>query len=108
MAPEEYAFMSFITEYGRSYGTTAEYKFRLDIFAKKLAFINEWNADATNTHRLGVNQFMDRTPEEMKKRLGKIQSEDNQQNVILFDETNLPDTVNWIEKGAVTPVKDQG
>ena len=108
MAPEEYALMSFITEYGRSYATTAEYKFRLEIFAKKLAAINEWNADKTNTHTLGVNQFMDRTPEEMKKRLGKVESDKFQQNVILFDETDLADSVDWREKNAVTPVKDQG
>ena len=108
MAPEEYAFMSFITEFGRSYGTTAEYKFRLDVFANKLAFINKWNADETNTHKLGVNQFMDRTPEEMKKRLGKVESDKFQQNVILFDETNLADSVDWREKGAVSFVKDQG
>jgi hypothetical protein len=34
---------------------------------------------------------MDRTPEEMKKRLGKLKSEKYQQNVVLFDEENLAD-----------------
>jgi len=42
--------MNFITTYGRSYATKAEYNFRLQIFSEKLKFVNEWNADETNTH----------------------------------------------------------
>ena len=29
MTPEEYQFMGFVSEYGRSYATRAEYEFRL-------------------------------------------------------------------------------
>ena len=35
ITPVEKAFMSFISEYRRSYGTKEEYEYRLDLFAQK-------------------------------------------------------------------------
>jgi C1A family cysteine protease len=42
----------------------------------------------------------------MKKMLGLIPHK--QTNVVMLDESNPADGVNWVTKGAVTPVKDQG
>ena len=32
VAPSEYAFMKYVSDFGKSYGTVAEYKFRLAQF----------------------------------------------------------------------------
>ena len=37
-------FLQWIAEYGRSYGTVAEYKFRLERFIEKNTFIEEHNS----------------------------------------------------------------
>lgn len=47
--------MEFVTSYGKSYGTKAEYEFRSDIFKTKLAIIEAHNSDMTNTHTIGIN-----------------------------------------------------
>ena len=39
----EKEFAKFMTEYGRSFGTQAEYKFRRDLFAKNFYELEEWN-----------------------------------------------------------------
>ena len=66
MTAQDYKYMEFVTEQGRSYATVAEYNFRSEIFKANLALIEEHNA-AGNTWTLGVHMFMDYTKEEMKK-----------------------------------------
>jgi C1A family cysteine protease len=103
----DYKFFEHVTTYGKSYGTKAEFEFRKNIFADKLAFVEAWNADETNTHTLEMNQFSDRTESEMKKMLGYKHVEKTG-NFTQFDESSLADSVDWRAKGAVTPVKNQG
>jgi C1A family cysteine protease len=102
----DYEFMSFVSKQGRSYGTTAEFKFRSQIFKAKLQEINEFNA-AGNTSTVGVNEFTDRTFAEMKKMNG-YKAVAKETNVVSLDTSNLTDSVDWRTKGAVTPVKNQG
>ncbi len=70
MTPEDYKFMEYITEYGKSYGTVAEYKSRAELFKETEAYIKAWNADHTKTSTLGHNQFSDFTMEEKRQRNG--------------------------------------
>jgi hypothetical protein len=37
MTQEDYDFMTFVSKYGKSYGTIEEYNFRLEIFKKTAA-----------------------------------------------------------------------
>jgi cathepsin L len=105
MAPEDYEFMKFVTEHGKSYGTVAEFQFRSAQFKKRHAEIQAWNAD-NNTHVVGHNEFSDYTYAEMKARNGYKHKE--QTNIVELDSSANAATVDWRSKGAVTPVKNQG
>ena len=107
LTAEDYEFIRYVAEYGKSYGTTAEFEFRSAQFKQTLAEINALNAEnGTSTH--GINQFTDKTPEEMKRMNGYKAELKTESNVTVLDTSNLADEVNWVTKGAVTPVKNQG
>ena len=105
----DYQFMAFVSEYGKSYGTIAEYQFRSDIFKNALKEIEEHNKSGLHTHSLGINEFSDWTAAEMKVMLGtKPELNTTTQPYTILDDSNLPDSIDWRTKGAVTPVKNQG
>jgi len=65
----ESAFRNFLETHRVGYGTTEEYNYRLGVFNDNLdiiADLNKANPEAT----FAVNQFADRTPEEMKSFMG--------------------------------------
>merc|ERR1712086_613123 len=93
--------------YGRSYATKAEYDFRLNQFAIRVAEHERWNSIPGQTSTQGVNFLTDRSDDEIKKMNGHL--------VDLTDETegtgeplSLSTPIDWRTKGAVTPVKNQG
>ena len=103
----ERQFMQYMAEYGKTYGTKAEYKFRLNEFSKKLIEIEEHNSRNGETSTMGINMFMDYTKEEMKRMNGLKPDETLEGfDVVKFDTSNLADEVNWFTAGAVTPVKN--
>lgn len=72
-----------------------------------MAKIRLGNSKNDNTFTMGANKFTDYTPAEYRRLLGyKSLSADDK--TLVLDTTNLADSVNWVEKGAVTGVKDQG
>jgi len=103
----EQSFVEHMTEFGLSYGTAEEYKFRLNIFAKKDKEYQKINADPNNTFVVGHNQFSTYTDAEYKKMLG-FRGVQNQTNVQYLESANLTDAVDWRSKGAVNPIKNQG
>jgi hypothetical protein len=108
-------FASFVTKYNKQYETDAERANRFDIFKRALDKIEEKNA-LGRSFRVGVNQFADWTNEEFKARrtrpVGAARHETKPRvaaNLFEFHGSfeDLPLSVDWIEKKAVTDVKDQ-
>ena len=51
-------------QFSRVYSNEPEEQTRLEVFKKNLAFIQNLNAKANQSYKLGVNRFTDRTNEE--------------------------------------------
>lgn len=104
-------YLTFIATHGKSYGTEEEYKFRLAVYTKNVIAINEHNQgipEGDNSARMGVNSMADWTQHEYKKLLGFRSSPINSTAEIFdHDGADLPASVDWRTKGAVTPVKNQ-
>merc|ERR1711937_93553 len=103
----EHAFFRFIAEHNRQYATRGEYHHRLNHFSKYLEFVEEHNSQNGNTWTVGVNQFADYTPEERRAMNGYRADLKKANPVQNLSTANLADEVNWVTKGAVTPVKNQ-
>lgn len=103
-------FSRYITTYGKMFGTKEEYEFRKEQYFKNLAKINE-ALEENATYTLGENLFTDWTPEEYRRLLGyrKVEVEEPAADEIVeFDLTAAPASIDWRTKGAVTAVKNQG
>ena len=106
---EEQQFFKFIAQYGRTYGTKAEYDYRLAVFTQRLAEIEEHNSQNGMTSTVGINKFSDWTTEEIKRLNGlKKQQTQPEDRTEAFSTENLADEIDWRSLGGVTPVKDQG
>lgn len=92
----------------KSYGTPKEHVFRLGAFYKNYLTIiasNKLNKSFT----LGLNKFSDLTEEEFRAKYLGLQSMEGQNRAMLYEDVPVTnqDSVNWVTKGAVTPVKNQ-
>merc|ERR1712028_158104 len=105
---EEMMYMKYVTEWGKSYGTKAEFEFRLDQFKKTLNKMALHNSDNAHKSTVGHNQFSDWTDAEYKRLLAYKGAQTNNLDAEILDTSNLEDSVNWVTKGAVTNVKNQG
>ena len=102
----EFEYMNHLAKFGKNLGDVEEFHTRLALFSAKDAEINRINSEEKN-FTVGHNQFSDWTHEEYGAMLGLRMSYENVETVV-FDETNTPASVNWVDAGAVTGVKDQG
>jgi C1A family cysteine protease len=99
-------FMQYVSTHGKSYATVEEFEFRKALFAKRDEEFAAINNNSSNTFTVGHNKFSDMTPQEFKKMLGYIAPVEVPAPTYL-PETNA-DVINWVTKGAVSAVKDQG
>jgi len=104
------AFGQFMAKYDKTYDTVEEYAKRLSIFAESMERVNKKNADhilASGHSVFGVTPFSDLTTEEFKTHyLGYKPSNATKTYVTLNGP--VANDIDWVSKGAVTPVKDQG
>jgi len=103
----ESAFLGYITQYGKSYGTVAEYQFRLEQFARNHASVVEHNL-TDSSFKLGFNKMSDWSEEEYKKLLTHKTMPESDKNYVVFDTNAVANSVDWIAAGAVNGIKDQG
>ncbi|KAG9157511.1 hypothetical protein Leryth_010341 [Lithospermum erythrorhizon] len=73
---------------------------------------DETEGKPTKTHKLGVNQFADITNEEFRATRNGFKMSStprfSRTSFIYENVTDVPTSMDWREKGAVTPIKDQG
>lgn len=103
-------FINYVTEYGKHYGTKAEYEYRLNLFKQTDAHINGHNSK-NETHTLGHNHMSDWSEEEYRNLLGykpELRKGVKENRIEILNTDNLADDINWVTQGAVTPVKNQG
>ena len=104
----DFEYMNYLAQFNKAQNSVQEYNMRRDIFNEVDAFIKEHNA-SNASYRAGHNQFSDWTRAEYKSILGYVRGEmDVRKEATVFDTNDLPASVNWVDAGAVTAVKDQG
>lgn len=103
-------FINYIQKYNKYYSDD-EFLNRFHIFRDNINKINEHNKKNLSW-KMDINRFADLTEDEFKK---IYKSDINDFKIIKksfskmkLSNSNIPDTWDWIEKGAVTNVKDQG
>lgn len=106
----EEKFVMWAVNHGKEYKTLEEYAMRHQNWLKTHWEIEHINAQPDETVVLGHNKFSDWSDAEYKnflsyrpKALFSVNSEPT-----ILDESNTPESVNWVDSGAVNEVQDQG
>ena len=106
-------FLNFVETYEKVYHET-EFYHRYEIFKNNLHFISAHNNRQGMNYTVGVNRFADLTLDEFRDNFGGYNPATLQyrtQNKYFLGEHQAsetsPSSVNWVTKGAVTPVKNQ-
>jgi len=104
------SFTNWMQANGKAYAAD-EFNTRFSIFKSNMDYVRVWNAAGSATV-LGLTAFADLTNAEYQKiYLGtRFDATERLKNVVFTGAptTPLADTVNWVDKGAVTGIKNQG
>lgn len=111
--PEVRQFEAFKFQYKRNYDDALEHEMRFRIFKQNLFQIRQLNKFEQGTAEYGVTEFADMTLDEYRMRTGlRLPSVDETNEIgnplAEIPDIELPASFDWREKGAVTPVKNQG
>eukprot|EP00518_Triparma_eleuthera_P004172 CAMPEP_0182455452 /NCGR_PEP_ID=MMETSP1319-20130603/1608_1 /TAXON_ID=172717 /ORGANISM="Bolidomonas pacifica, Strain RCC208" /LENGTH=319 /DNA_ID=CAMNT_0024653511 /DNA_START=19 /DNA_END=978 /DNA_ORIENTATION=+ len=103
------SFLEFASKHNKVYSSEQEMQYRFQVFKDNLATAAERNAKEANaTH--GVTKFMDLTPEEFRMHYLNYRPSEPSNPEVDMPRTSRANaaSINWADKGATTPVKDQG
>ncbi|XP_011040826.1 PREDICTED: xylem cysteine proteinase 1 [Populus euphratica] len=104
-------FESWISGHGKAYNSLEEKLHRFGVFKENLKHIDQRNKEVTS-YWLGLNEFADLSHEEFKSKFLGLHPEfprkKSSEDFSYRDVVDLPKSIDWRKKGAVTPVKNQG
>ena len=103
-------FIDYIYRFNKKYDDMNYVIERLEIFHNNLEYIINHN-QGNNTYELGINNFADMTNKEYIQYLSSINHNNLRKNICksqISNSGNYPSSIDWRNKNAVTPVKDQG
>jgi C1A family cysteine protease len=105
----ESEFQQWKAAHGKVYDSKFEEKYRETVFNQNVAKINAHNADKTQTHQVGVNQFTDLTQEEFVSQYLtlKVNKKFANANSRTMNVADVNGDVDWVAAGKVTGVKNQ-
>lgn len=108
----EKLFKNFIKKHERDYTNKHEHNFRFKIFKRNLYKIEQLNNNEQGTAKYGITEFADLTHKEYLHKTGLVMSDRHENElrnpIAKIPDVILPESFDWREKGAVTPVKNQG
>ncbi|XP_038706247.1 zingipain-2-like [Tripterygium wilfordii] len=108
-------FEQWMAKYGRSYRSITERVNRFYIFKDNYEYIENFNNAENKSYKLGINEFADLTHDEFLAIYAnnenipgissplKITSRYQSRRSL----ADVPSSINWVERGAVTPIKNQ-
>ncbi|KAA8537373.1 hypothetical protein F0562_026940 [Nyssa sinensis] len=106
-------FESCMSKHGKTYQSFEEKLHKFEVFKDNLKHIDDRNKKVSN-YWLGLNEFADLSYEEFKKMYLGLKAElpkrrrESPEEFTYRDVLDLPKSVVWRKKGAVTNVKNQG
>lgn len=101
-------FESWKAAHGIEYASQFENAYRERVFLQNLAKVEAHNAQNDQTYEQGLNQFSALTQEEFAQTYLTLQVPQEFQNIEAHEEHLTVGDCDWVAKGAVTPVKNQG
>lgn len=106
-------FTSFQERFSKRYESIEDLEYRFQVFAENVRNIIEHNSDRSQNFTMGINRFTDMTPQEFKEQvIGKgLQKREPLGSfgcgTFSNDASGAPEKIDWRDKNAVTPVKNQ-
>ena len=103
----ENEFAVFVQKYEKTYAAQEFFR-RFRVFKENMDHVVRMSLDDSVTHEVAMNHFGDLTNEEYQNIFLGYQRPNRERNYEDLSGIELADSLDWVAKGAVTGVKDQG
>jgi len=105
---QEDLFTQWSHQYQKSYSSELERQAKFHVWQLNYKYITEFNSNNSYSFTLALNDFADMTLDEFKTaKLGFIYDPSLPKNTVYRSLQDIPKAIDWRDKGAVTPVKNQ-